>query len=64
VSLWGTSPSECFLEQGLKAEIDSASKIYFRMKGVKPPYTSFSVELKYILSKMKLFDKTEFIIGK
>ena len=57
-------PEGVSLEQALKTEIDAASKIYMRMKGVKPGYVSHDIELKYIRSKLGLIDKTEFIVDK
>jgi len=49
------------LEQGLKAEIDSAKKIFFRKKAVYPGKVSYDTELKYIKSKPELRAKTTFL---
>jgi RHS repeat-associated protein len=54
-------PKGVTLEQGIKAEIDAASKIYLRMKGVKPGYVSYDIEYLYIKSKEILKNKTKFL---
>lgn len=53
-------PKGVSLKQGLKAEIDSAEKIHFRMKDVKPGTISHDIELRYIRSKRGLSIKTEY----
>jgi len=54
-------PKGVSLKKGLKGEIDAASKIYFRMKGVKPGYVSYDIEYKYIQSNPYLRAKTVFL---
>jgi hypothetical protein len=49
------------LADALRAEIDAAEKIIFRMKDVVPGTISYDIELKYILSNPKLIQKTIFI---
>jgi RHS repeat-associated protein len=55
-------PKGVQLADALRAEIDAAERIYFRVVGVEPGKISFDIELKYILSKPELYNKTKFIV--
>lgn len=53
-------PSGVSLDDYIKAEIDKADEIFFRMKEVKPKTYSYDVELPYIKSNPALGSKTKF----
>lgn len=53
-------PSGIHLHDALRAEIDAAERIGFRLKGVEPGTISHDVELPYIYSRPDLLKKTKF----
>lgn len=53
-------PKGVGLESALRAEIDAAEKIYFRMKDVVPGTISYDIEYLYIKSRPDLWAKTQF----
>jgi hypothetical protein len=53
-------PKNLTLRYCLRKEIDAATEIHFRLKGVTPDSVSNKIELKYIISKIKLLGKTYF----
>jgi hypothetical protein len=54
-------PSGIALEDALRAEIEAADSIVFRMKDVVPGTISYDIEYQYIMSRAALSAKTKFL---